>query len=215
MLVQYLSQADVKMSVLGRFPLMLVFFVLVASATLVSALLYPFKGGDQVFKTRRSFSAKEKYPGGDEIYISLGPRSLPALQDTEFPYKEIRLPKDIVPSNYKIWLKPVLKKKFPFNGRVTIDIKCVKATKNIILHSKKLDITRYTLADDAGNNVPLSRMVSNEKNEQILFEASSDLIEGKKYQLKLKFQGVLSSANAGFYKSSYKTKNGEVRWEDH
>lgn len=135
-----------------------------------------------------------------------------SVKVNKFPYKNIRLPKDILPSTYKLYLRPDLSSTFDFNGRVAIDITCVKPTRYVILHHKKLDIKDdYKLLDSSNNEVKVLRMLQNEKNEQFLLETEKDLEPGKKYTVKLTFTGNLSNKMAGFYKSSYKTKKGETR----
>lgn len=134
-----------------------------------------------------------------------------SVKVNEFPYKEIRLPKDILPSTYKLYLRPDLSSTFDYNGRVAIDVTCVKATRYVILHHKKLDIKKYQLLDSSQKEVKVLRMLQNEKNEQFLLETQDDLVAGEKYTVKLTFTGNLSNKMAGFYRSSYKTKNGETR----
>ncbi|EDO30265.1 predicted protein, partial [Nematostella vectensis] len=128
-----------------------------------------------------------------------------------FPHKDIRLPKDVVPTKYTLTMHPVLSGKFDFTGKAAIDIKVVKNTKYIVLHSKKLKIKSYRLVNDKKENVKIARMLLNEKLEQLLLEPKQGLVKGQKFTIKLEFSGELSNKMAGFYKSSYKTRNGEVR----
>jgi len=128
-----------------------------------------------------------------------------------FPYNKTRLPKDIVPEMYTVWLKPDLKNTFDFCGHVKIDLKCVNATKYVILHSKLLNITGFSLLEFNGYRVRDIRMLKNEKNDMILLKSKNDLVRGQKYKLVITFQGMLSNAVGGFYKQSYTTESGEIR----
>jgi hypothetical protein len=134
-----------------------------------------------------------------------------SVKVNEFPYKNIRLPKDILPTTYKVYLHPDLSSSFDYSGRIAIHIKCVKATKYVIFHYKKLDIKSYRLLDSSKKNVKVLRMLQSEKNEQVLLELEDELQVGKEYTVKLTFTGDLSNKMAGFYKSSYKTKEGKTR----
>lgn len=145
--------------------------------------------------------------GGD--YIPLNKRS--SEQEDEFPYQNIRLPKDIVPKAYKVHIKTELPDNFDFSGRVEIDIKCIKATKYVILHYKNMEIKTYEILNSRGQEVKVVRMLKNVKNEQILIEAQNNLQAGSTYKAKISFEGQIPGSFVGFYKSSYKTASGETR----
>ena len=127
-----------------------------------------------------------------------------------FPYDDIRLPKDIIPLNYKLYMHPDLKT-FNFTGRATIEVRCVSATKYIVLHAKKLEFSKYAVRDEENNEIPVTRMVENEKHEQILLETENKLNKNQRYVFGFSFRGRLSNKMAGFYKSSYSTKAGDER----
>lgn len=136
-----------------------------------------------------------------------GQRSAP----DKFPWKDIRLPKHIVPVTYKLQLQPDLRKTFDFSGSVLIDVQCVKPTKYVILHSKKLDVKTFKLLDSNKKYANASKILQNKKHEQILLVLNDELEMSKYYTLELTFTGKLSNKMAGFYRSSYKTKEGETR----
>lgn len=130
--------------------------------------------------------------------------------EKNFPHKEILLPKDIKPERYQVYLHPNLTT-FDFHGGVKIDVNVENPTRNILLHIKHLKITSYGVQDSQGNHLPVLRVAESKKLEQYLVEMKDELKEGEKYTLKLEFNGQLSNTMTGFYKSSYKTKSGEVR----
>lgn len=86
-----------------------------------------------------------------------------------------------------------------------------KATRNILLHVKKLNITSYGVQDSHGNHLPVLQVAQSKKLEQYLVEMRDELKKEEKYTVKFDFNGHLSNTMAGFYKSSYKTKNGKMK----
>lgn len=131
--------------------------------------------------------------------------------EKSFPHKEILLPKDLTPERYQVYLHPNLTT-FDFHGGVKIDIICKNPTRNILLHMKKLNITSYGVQDSSGNHLSVLRVAHSKKLEQYLVQMRDELQKGEKYTLKLDFNGLLSNTMAGFYKSSYKTKSGKMRY---
>ncbi|KAL9980512.1 hypothetical protein ACROYT_G009112 [Oculina patagonica] len=133
-----------------------------------------------------------------------------ADSEKNFPHKDILLPKDIKPERYQVYLHPNLTS-FDFHGGVKIDVNVENPTKNILLHVKHLKITSYGIQDSQGNHLPVLRVAESKKLEQYLVEMKDELKRGEKYTVKLEFNGKLSNTMTGFYKSSYKTKSGEMR----
>lgn len=130
--------------------------------------------------------------------------------EKSFPYKEILLPKDLIPERYQVYLHPNLTT-FDFHGGVKIDITCKNPTRNILLHMKRLNITSYGVDDASGNHLSVLRVAQSKKLEQYLVEMNEELKKGEKYTIQLDFNGHLSDTMAGFYKSSYKTKSGQMK----
>lgn len=166
-----------------------------------------FKRAAFYIKDNVQSTLKSSVDGFKNTFIKRDQRSSP----DEFPWKDIRLPKDILPVTYRIYLKPDLATTFDFTGRVAIDVQCVKPTKYVILHFKKLDINSFKLLDSNKKYANVSRILKNQDHEQILLETQEELQAGKNYTLKLTFSGKLSNSMAGFYKSSYKTKEGKTK----
>lgn len=133
-----------------------------------------------------------------------------ADSEKNFPHKNILLPKDIKPERYQVYLHPNLTT-FDFHGGVKIDVTCEKPTKSVLLHVKHLNITSYGVQDSQGNHLPVLRVAESKKLEQYLVELREEMKKGEKYTVKFDFKGHLSNTMTGFYKSSYKTKSGEMR----
>lgn len=63
----------------------------------------------------------------------------------KIPREELRLPKTLLPTHYRLWVHPLLDENssnnFTFTGRVKIKIDCLSNTNKIILHLDELNIT--------------------------------------------------------------------------
>eukprot|EP00794_Sanderia_malayensis_P019407 gene19407-21330_t len=138
----------------------------------------------------------------------------------EFHYEGIRLPKDIIPLRYRIYLHPNLTN-FEIFGATRILVNCAKATKKIYFHFKSNDIIDIKLMKGSyldrkikGNEKDI--IVDNEyrintKKELIMVESKANLVKGENYTLVIRYNGTLTAKLNGFYKSTYKTKSGEKR----
>ena len=142
------------------------------------------------------------------------------LARNEFPYPGIRLPKNLEPLRYRIYLHPNLTT-FNVSGSTRILIRCVIPTKKVILHFKGHTITDIRLLKGSYLNGPIGPrdiLVENEhrvnaEKELIMVESPKELEAGENYTLIVRYSGTLSESLEGFYRSSYKTKNGEIRYE--
>lgn len=122
-----------------------------------------------------------------------------------------RLPKVLRPLSYEIWLQPNLST-FNFNGSVRIKVKCEEPTNRIVFHQKGLTLQKPSIS--AGNNVvELEDMRMDKKHEQVILKTTDTLQLNKEYEVTISFHGKLNDKLEGFYKSSYKTKEGKIRYE--
>jgi hypothetical protein len=131
----------------------------------------------------------------------------------EIPYDNIRLPKSVKPLSYKILMHPNITK-LNFTGRNEITAKVLEKTDFLIIHSKKLDITRRTIVTIDGaspKSVEILKSVPCLEHEQYYMKLSRSLEVGEIILITLEFNANLSDSMAGFYKSSYKTIAGEKR----
>ena len=141
------------------------------------------------------------------------------LARNEFPYSDIRLPKDLEPLRYRIYLHPNLTT-FNVFGSTRILIRCLAPTRRVILHFKGHTITDIRLLQGTylDNLIdPKDVLVENEyrvnAEKELLMVQSPKLLEaGKNYTLVVRYNGTLSETLQGFYRSSYKTKKGETRY---
>lgn len=129
-----------------------------------------------------------------------------------------RLSTDVVPVNYNLKLRPYLKK-FTFDGSQEIDVKVEKPTKEIRLNCADIAIKEAKfkcLSDVTGDGVkvndgvPPTEIKYDADEEVAILTWDSPLPLGKAV-LSMSFSGELNDKMKGFYRSNYKTPDGEDR----
>uniref|UniRef100_A0A2C9JWJ6 Aminopeptidase n=1 Tax=Biomphalaria glabrata TaxID=6526 RepID=A0A2C9JWJ6_BIOGL len=119
-----------------------------------------------------------------------------------------RLPKTVVPSNYKLTLKPDLKN-FTFEGSVDITVEVVSNVSTVKLHACEI-VVHEAFYRDAFSETKLNATTEYYKDdEEIGLKFSSDITAGKG-TLSLKFSGELNDKMRGFYRSKYTLNNEEL-----
>ena len=129
-----------------------------------------------------------------------------------FPYQNIRIPNHVRPLSYNVYIHPNLTT-FKFSGRVKIELRCYQPTRNVIFHVRDLRVANVKLTDSKQKRLKIAQTVQYEKNQQYLIAVNKELREKERYALHMEFNGTLSKNMEGFYRSSYKTKTGQVRSE--
>lgn len=179
-------------------PLALAFSVALIIAV---STVYTFISGyseDLVFQFKRSRGPSKRHSRLDE--------------KMEFPYQNIRIPNHVRPLSYDINIHPNLTT-FEFTGRVIINIRCFQPTRNILFHVRDLRVSNAKLTNSKQKRLKIARTVQYKKNQQHLIIVNEELREKDRYALYMEFNGTLSKNTEGFYRSSYKTKTGQVRLE--
>ncbi|XP_069082023.1 leucyl-cystinyl aminopeptidase-like isoform X2 [Pleurodeles waltl] len=128
-----------------------------------------------------------------------------------FPWTKSRLPSAIKPLNYDLFLQPNLTT-LTFTGSVSINLFVAKASKNIVLHSSGLTISKVALTSAPGgqwNTVPVLEYPS---FDQIAVVLSEPLLEKHNYTLNIEYASNLSNTYYGFYKSKYKDENSNEKF---
>ncbi|XP_027461119.1 endoplasmic reticulum aminopeptidase 1 [Zalophus californianus] len=131
---------------------------------------------------------------------------------TPFPWEKMRLPEHIIPVYYDLLIHVNLTT-LTFEGTTEIEITASQPTSTIILHSHLLQISKATLKTRVGERLsaePL-RVLEYPPHEQIALLAPEPLAVGIPYTVVIDYTGHLSEHLNGFYKSTYRTKEGEVR----
>ncbi|XP_056314489.1 leucyl-cystinyl aminopeptidase isoform X2 [Danio aesculapii] len=120
-----------------------------------------------------------------------------------FPWTDLRLPLSVHPVHYNISLHPDLNS-MTFQGNVSIVVKVLHETKNIILHSSDMNIIKVTFEDKE------YRFLEYKPWQQIAIKFPEDLKKGQ-YVLKISYKANLSNSYDGFYNSSYVDTAGTKR----
>lgn len=135
----------------------------------------------------------------------------------EFNWQNLRLPTDIKPLRYLVYLHPNLTT-FHFSGKVDVLFKCEKATSEIVLHAKHMTFAKtlpkvvlIVNGKTPSKNIGVNSIRECQELEMISIELKEPLEKGKIYFLKIEFESQLADKLVGFYKSSYHTKSGETR----
>ncbi|XP_053613165.1 glutamyl aminopeptidase-like isoform X2 [Plodia interpunctella] len=114
-----------------------------------------------------------------------------------------RLPREVVPINYKLHLRPNIENK-TFDGNVNITIKTLSNTNIITLHSNKLIIKSISLRDDSKEYTIKSSDLTNDSREFLNIHLQDSIPEGT-FELGIDFSGNLSGL-VGLYASTFSNK---------
>jgi len=127
------------------------------------------------------------------------------LAHAEAPYSFAatpgKLPKDVVPVEYAILLKPDLAAR-TFYGSETVEIDVLAATSLIVLNAAELQIDGASLL---GKSVSLPRLTPllDAQQQTLSFRLAEPLAPGR-YQLALKFHGAINREARGLFHLEYK-----------
>lgn len=146
---------------------------------------------------------------------------------TTGPPPVMRLPKNLIPHSYKVFLKPHLytriieevnvtspNQTFLFTGNSTVNFHCVQTTSTIYLHSNNLKVfDPVVINTDKDERIRVSDMMHHEDESDFLeVELNERLEEGGNYSLFLAFSGQMSEDLEGLYVSTY--QEGHPAHED-
>ncbi|MEE6522042.1 hypothetical protein FKM82_020444 [Ascaphus truei] len=129
-----------------------------------------------------------------------------------FPWKNIRLPDYVIPLHYDLLIHPNLTT-LTFGGLANITITVTRPTSFLILHSKNLKITKATIERKLGSSHGHQDLdlLEHPVNEQIALLNADPLRVGENYTVYIEYNANLSQSFRGFYKSTYRTQDGEIR----
>ena len=133
------------------------------------------------------------------------------------PPPDMRLPGNLVPNSYRLFIQPHL---YPslnmsdvnetdqimvFTGNSTVVFQCIEKTKTIILHSNNLTLVGLNVTDlDSGKLLPFSKYLQYDDLTDFLeIQMSDALTEGGNYSLFVDFQGEMLDDLRGLYVSTY------------
>ncbi|XP_043211709.1 thyrotropin-releasing hormone-degrading ectoenzyme-like, partial [Amphibalanus amphitrite] len=146
---------------------------------------------------------------GDSAAAGAGP-TLPTKP------RDVRLPRHLAPEGYKIRLLPFIEEgNFTFNGEVTATLRADAPGKNVTLHVNEMIVLNdsVTVKDaTTGKMVGMAGYKYDTDREFFIILLERSVEVGHKYEVYVKYIGSLTDKLAGFYRSSYKTPEGEKRW---
>ncbi|KAL6465983.1 hypothetical protein MHYP_G00261160 [Metynnis hypsauchen] len=140
-----------------------------------------------------------------------GPLFPEATNGQPFPWNKMRLPQAASPLHYDLLIHPNLTS-LDFSGSVKIQVKVHEETNTIVLHSKDLNITKAALLASAEGEGQIVKVLEYPAYQQIALVSDSTVLKkGGVYFIELEFVAKLSENFNGFYKSTYRTREGEER----
>ncbi len=119
-----------------------------------------------------------------------------------------RLPENVIPHSYSIELQPS-EDINSYTGKIEIKASITKATKDIILHSKDLEIKSATIC--VGTQCLLPIIEKNDKLETISLKNMKPIPKGE-IEIHIEFKGKITESLSGIYKSKYQVgeKTGHI-----
>lgn len=131
----------------------------------------------------------------------------------------MRLPKDLIPHSYKVFLQPHLytriiemenftspNQSILFTGNSTVNFHCAQTTTAIYLHSRDLTLLGEAVVMNTKTNKRINAPVMtpfNEQSDLLEIQLDESLEAGEDYSLFLAFKGEMSEGLDGLYVSSY------------
>ncbi|XP_041041968.1 endoplasmic reticulum aminopeptidase 1b isoform X1 [Carcharodon carcharias] len=138
----------------------------------------------------------------------------PSTSDGQtYPWNKMRLPENVVPVHYDLLIHPNLTT-LNFSASVRIEVFVKSDTNSIILHSKNLEIIKAYIVpvkeDGATGSEYDLHLLEYPPFEQIALQTDVPLYSRNTYLINIDYIANLSESFHGFYKSTYKTQNGEL-----
>uniref|UniRef100_A0A3Q3DTN2 Aminopeptidase n=1 Tax=Hippocampus comes TaxID=109280 RepID=A0A3Q3DTN2_HIPCM len=154
-------------------------------------------------------AASPKHRGADG---GRGERVAPTEEEAAQPWTKSRLPASVRPRHYDLHLA-VHMDNFTFSGDVSIDIECVNATRLILLHADRLEVSSASVTANrpGGGAVRVHRRFLFPATQMLVLVLHRELKASRTYRLNLTFDAAIEDELLGFFRSSY-TLRGERRY---
>lgn len=120
------------------------------------------------------------------------------------------LPTNVKPMHYDLTLEPNLET-FEYEGKVVIDLDVMEDTTSISLNTLDLKIHSTEISADSVVITSTPELHYNEDTQTTRISFPHTIPAGKKATLTHTFTGTLNNNMAGFYRSSYKGKDGSTQ----
>ena len=135
----------------------------------------------------------------------------PAAVDTIHPSLPHRLPPTAVPSHYELHITPNLET-FKFQASVQIQLKVVKATKEIRLNTAELKVKKASLARSGDDKSAVSLTATYEEDDEVCVLTAGEEIGVGEGTLSIEYEGEHNDKMRGCYRSKYTTPSGEEKY---
>jgi aminopeptidase N len=130
------------------------------------------------------------------VYLFAAVIGLHAEEPFDFASTPGKLPKQVRPTDYAIWVKPDIKK-LTFVGRETVKLNVEHATSQLVLNAADL-----TVSDAQLDGKPIPKIKFDTKNELLTITAPGELTPGE-HTLALKFTGKINQFGRGLFYGKY------------
>ena len=134
---------------------------------------------------------------------------LSAEKPFDFDSTPGKLPKQVVPEEYSIRIKPDLEK-LTFTASETVKLKARQAVRRLVLNALDLKIVKASID---GKAIPESALKLDPKQETLTITLASELPEGA-HSLELDFTGKINQRGQGLYYARYQ-EEPRVQEDDH
>ena len=132
------------------------------------------------------------------VYFWAAVTALHAEQPFDFASTPGKLPKQVRPTDYAIWIKPDIKK-LTFAGRETVKLNVEQAAPQLVLNAADLTVSDAQLD---GKTIPKRSIKFDAKNEVLTITAPQELTPGE-HTLALKFTGKINQFGRGLFYGKY------------
>ena len=135
--------------------------------------------------------------------------ALPARAEAPFAFESTPglLPKDVVPVEYDLHLRPDLGTR-TFHGTQTITLDVRRPTRAIVMNALNLDVAAATLRSESGELVALAPPMPDAATQTIAFALPAPLAPGR-YTLAMAWRGTINGAVEGLYLDRQVDAGGE------
>ncbi|KYK56145.1 aminopeptidase [Drechmeria coniospora] len=130
------------------------------------------------------------------------------------------LPDNVKPIHYKVSLGELDFKAWTYKGTVTIDVEVVKPTKQIVLNTLEIKLSRAKLMLDhtkSSQAIESTNFGYDDRAQRATITFDQEIPVSRQASVAIDFEGVLNNDMAGFYRSKYKptvTPAGSVPRDD-
>ncbi|OQV20391.1 Aminopeptidase N [Hypsibius exemplaris] len=204
---------------LGPFPLFLLTLVLVSSlATLIIMIVFFVEQGQEITDLSKQ---RDELQQNLSAYSTIAPA--PVVPTSPFSRDSYRLPEDIAPIHYDIYLQVFVPwnqsevghtNAFTTAGDVAIDVICKNPTDVIILHVWNLTVqhSRIVVADRLHGDLAVDSSYVDEERNFLIIRLGQRLVKDNLYRISIRFTGLIVEENQGLYQSKYTLPGGEIRY---